>query len=153
MAVSTIDGTLEAAELKKVRQNARIYSRLTFRLRDGSQKTVEKAIVDAKVAERLEPGVSGRFYLYQAIDHRGVHGVREDGGRTAFAYSKLNERAMLVTAVVGLVIGFLYVSVLDRFSLWSPILIALGGIGYFLYRNTRLEAERQFAADNPGVAL
>jgi hypothetical protein len=153
VGVSVIDGTLEAAELRKVRQKARIYSRLVFRQKDGSVKTVEKAVVDGKVAERLEPGVSGRFYLFQAIDHRGLHGVREEGGGALFGYSKLNERAMLVTAAVGLVIGFLYVTVLDKFSLWSPILLILGGGGYVLYRNTRLEAERQFSADNPGVPL
>ena len=153
MGVSIVDGTLELAELKKVRQNLRVYSLLVFRQRDGSAKTVEKAVVDGKVAARLEPGVSGRFYLYQAIDHRGVHGVRDESGGTVFGYSKLNERAMLVTALVGLVIGFLYVAVLDKFSLWSPILLILGAGGYFVYRGTRLEAERQFSADNPGAAL
>ena len=153
MAVSTIDGILKAAELKKVRQNVRVYSRLVFTLADGSEKTVEKAIVQTNVAEKLEPGARGRFYCYQAIDHRGLHGLRLEDGTAVYGYSKLNERAMLVTFAVGIVLGFLYIGLLDRISLWVPILLILGGGGYALYRGTRQQAERQFATDNPGVPL
>jgi hypothetical protein len=96
MAVSYIDGTLEQAELKRAPLNLRIYKQLTFRLRDGRERTILKAIVDAKVAALLEPGVSGRFYLFTAPDHRGVHGIRDDQGRAVFAFPRNNERAMLI---------------------------------------------------------
>ena len=52
-----------------------------FRLDDGSTKTWAKAVVMNNVADLLKPGTRGRFYLYTAIDHRGVHGVRTDDGR------------------------------------------------------------------------
>ena len=39
-----------------------------------------------------QPGTSGRFYLYTAIDHRGIHGVRDDEGRSAFAFPRSTKR-------------------------------------------------------------
>jgi hypothetical protein len=146
MATSIIDGTLEAADLKRVRGKTRVYSSLTFRLRDGSPKSIAKAIVHEDVAALLEPGTSGRFYLYTAIDHRGIHGVRDDRGRSAFAVSRVNEYAMLWTMVVGAVLIGLYLTD-DKISIWGVLCIVLGVPLYFLYRNTRTEATRQYERD------
>lgn len=146
MATSIIDGTLEAADLKRVRGKTRVYNSLTFRLRDGSPKSIAKAIVHEDVAALLAPGTSGRFYLYTAIDHRGIHGVRDDTGRSVFAYSKVNETAMLWTAGVG-VAGTLILLALGRISLWPILCIVLGIPLYFLYRQTRAEATRQYEGD------
>ena len=150
MAVSIIDGTIEAMVLKRVRQNVRVYERIDFRLDGGGTSSITKAVVEAKVAERLEPGVSGRFYLYKAIDHRGIHGLRDKEGRALFGFSSMNERAMLVTIAIGTVLTILYVALLDKISLWGPLLVVLGVPGYFLYRSTRVDAESQFRGDNPG---
>ena len=146
MATSIIDGTLEAADLKRVRGKTRVYRSLTFRQRDGSPKSIAKAIVHEDVAALLSPGTSGRFYLYTAIDHRGIHGVRDDGGRSAFAISKVNEYAMLWTMVVGIVLVGLYLTD-DKISIWGVLCIVLGVPLYFLYRHTRAEATRQYERD------
>lgn len=151
MAVSIIDGTIEAMVLKRVRQNVRVYERISFVRDDGRPTTIAKAVVQAEVAELLEPGAKGRFYVFSAIDHRGIHGVRTDDGRRIFAFSKMNERAMLVTIAVGIVLMVFYVALLDSISLWPVLLLVLGVPGYFLYRRTRIEAESQFRADNPGA--
>jgi hypothetical protein len=147
MAVSIIDGTLEAAELKRVRGNTRIYQSLTFRLRDGSRKSIAKAIAHQDVGALLEVGNSGRFYLYTAVDHRGIHGVRDDRGRSAFAYSKANETAMLVTGCIGIamLLGFY---AMNKFSIWPVLCIVIGVPFYFLYRQTRAEATRQYERDS-----
>jgi hypothetical protein len=147
MATSIIDGTLEAAVLKRIRGKTRIYQSMTFRLRDGSPKSIAKAIVHEEVAALLEPGTSGRFYLYTAIDHRGMHGVRDDRGRSAFAISKVNEYAMLWTMVVGIVLVGLYLTD-DKLSIWGLLCIVLGVPLYFLYRQTRAEATRQYERDS-----
>jgi hypothetical protein len=146
MATSIIDGTLEAAELKRVRGKTRVYRSLTFRLRDGSSKSIAKAIVHEDVGALLEPGNSGRFYLYTAIDHRGIHGVRDDKGRSVFAYSKVNETAMLVTAGIGIAMLLAFLA-MDRISIWPILCIVLGVPLYFLYRHTRAEATRQYEGD------
>ena len=146
MAVSYIDGTLEQAELKRAPLNLRIYKQLTFRLRDGRERTILKAIVDAKVAALLEPGVSGRFYLFTAPDHRGVHGIRDDRGRAVFAFPRNNERAMLIVSIMGIVLLGATLA-MDMLSGWALITIALGVPFYIIFRSTRIAAERQFEAD------
>lgn len=143
MAVSVIDGTLEAAVVKRIRGKTRIYQSLQFRLRDGSSRSIAKAFVHEDVAALLEPGTSGCFYLYTAIDHRGIHGVRDDRGRSAFAISRVNEYVMIVTAVVGIALTAFFLMD-DKISIWGVLCIILGIPGYFLYRHVRAEATRQF---------
>lgn len=152
MGVSSIDGTLEEAHLKRARRNLRIYDQLKFRLADGGTKTVAKAVVDEAVAELLLPGTSGRFYLYTAIDHRGVHGVRAENGRSAFKYPRNNEIAMLAVAGIGLAL-ILFNLAMDRLSIWGLLCLVLGALGYFLYRATRSAAEGQYAGDASNQAL
>ena len=48
------------------------------------------------VADALKPGTRGRFYLYTAIDHRGIHGVRTADGREIYGFGKQNEIISLV---------------------------------------------------------
>jgi len=146
MAVSTIDGTLEEVVLKKVRGKNRIYERLTFRLADGGTKSLAKSIVHQDLGPLIEPGISGRFYLYTAIDHRGIHGVRASDGREGFVFGKANETAMLLTVVVGIALIAVNLA-MDRLSIWGVLLIILGIPGYFLYRSTRVQATRQYEGD------
>lgn len=147
MGVSAIDGTIEAMVLKRARRNVRIYDPIVFRLADGTARTWTRAVVDAGVAEHLLPGTRGRFYLFTAIDHRGIHGVRDAAGREAYGFARVNETAMLgVTAFC-----FLWVALTLYFAGDAPIIgtliLILGLPAWFLYRKTRLEAEAQFAAD------
>lgn len=148
MGVSTIDGTLEEAVLKRVRRNLRVYERLTFRLNDGTTKSVGKAIVEAPVAEKLLPGTRGRFYLYTAIDHRGVHGVRDEAGQATFAYPTNNEKAMLVIMPLMLLWVLVGIFLLGGLPILATIVLLISVPAYFLYRNTRVEAQRQFDADS-----
>ena len=145
MAVSVIEGTLEEAVLKRVRGKTRIYQSLKFRLRDGSHRSIAKAIVHEDVAALLEPGTSGCFYLYTAIDHRGISGVRDDRGRQVFAVSKVNEYAMMATAGIGIALTLFYLTD-NKVSIWGLLCIVLGIPGYFLYRQVRAEATRQYEA-------
>lgn len=146
MGVSTIDGTLEEAHLKTARRNMRVYRQLKFRLADGSEKSVAKAIVDAEVAAALLPGTRGRFYLFQQIDHRGLHGIRTSDGQALSKFPRTNENAMIAVGCIGLFLTVLTLA-MDKISIWGVICVLLGFPGYFLYRGTRLAAEEQFAAD------
>jgi hypothetical protein len=147
MGVSMIDGTLEEVHLKTARRNLRIYKELKFRLPDGSERIVAKAVVDADVAALLLPGTRGRFYLYKQIDHGGIHGVRTSDGQAVHKFPKNNELAMVAVGVIGLFLLVLNLS-MDRLSIWGVLCVLLGFPGYFLYRGTRLNAGEQFAADN-----
>ena len=146
MSVSIIDGTIETAELKKSALNIRVYHKIVFRLTDGSEKTILKPIADAQVAALLQPGAKGRFYVFNAPDQRGVHGVRDDQGHAVFAFPRNNEKAMLIMMIFGLVISALCLS-FGFFSLWFVILLGISIPFYFIYKNVRMEAGRQFEAD------
>jgi hypothetical protein len=147
MATSTIDGTVEEAVLKRRRPKASVYERIKFRLDDGSTRTWAKAIVGNEVANLLAPGSRGRFYLFTAIDHRGVSGVRTDDGREAFAVSKVNELAGMWIVIINVLLTIFYIAVMDGVSILALILIVLGVPMFFLYRQTRLDAEKAFQAD------
>jgi len=147
MAVSIIDGRLEEVVLRRRRKLASIYDRLTFRLADGGTKTWAKAIVSNDVADHLKPGQSGRFYLYTAIDHRGVHGVRTADGADVYGFGKQNEIIALVITAVTTITNILSVTVLGHIQILASILMVLGLPMYFAYRHTRVQAERQYQAD------
>ena len=148
MGVSTIDGTLEEAVLKRVRRNIRVYERLTFRLRDGSSKSVAKAVVDQSVADKLLPGTSGRFYLYTAVDHRGLHGIRDDSGGAVFGYPTNNEKAMMV--MIPLLTAWVAVALIffGGIPILPTIILLISIPFFFVYRNTRIQARRQFDSDS-----
>jgi hypothetical protein len=147
MAVSMIDGTVEEAVLKRRRNQGSFYERIKFRLDDGSTRTWAKAHAMNNVGELLAPGTRGRFYLFTAIDHRGVSGVRTDDGREAFGVAKLNEQIGLGMVVLSILMTILYITMLNGVSLWFLILIVLGVPMFFLYRQNRLDAEAAYRAD------
>lgn len=147
LSTSIIDGTIEEVELKQRRKLASVYSRILFRLPDGSTKTWGKSVVANNVADRLKPGTKGRFYLYSAIDHRGVHGVRTADGAETFGFGRVNEYASIGIFVVSALTVALTLAVFGAPQLLATILLVLSVPMYLLYRGTRVQAERQFAAD------
>ena len=148
MGVSTLDGTIEEASLKRSVRNLRVFHQIRFRLRDGSTETIVKPIVDESVAPLLQPGASGRFYIFKALDHRGIHGVRDDQGHAAFRFPKNNETAVLVTIVVATL--WVVVTLILRGGV--PIFGALMLLGftpyYFHLQMLRGESQRQFDSDS-----
>ena len=147
MAVSIIDGTIEEVELKRRRKLGSVFSRILFRLPDGSTKTWGKSVVWNNVADRLKPGTKGRFYLYTAIDHRGIHGVRTADGEETFGFGRVNEYVSIGVFVVSALTVALSVMALNSLPLLAAILLVLSVPMYLLYRNTRVQAERQFRDD------
>ena len=91
------------------------------------------------------------FYLFAAIDHRGLHGLRDDKGHALMHFPRNNEVATLVSALLmGLWVGGALVSV-GGIPIFPGLVLLLAVPAFFLYRNTRIEAERQFASDNQPV--
>ena len=147
MATSTIDGIVEEAVIRRRRSQGSFYERIRFRLDDGSTRTWAKAHVMNEVGDLLLPGTRGRFYLFTAIDHRGVSGVRTADGREAFGVARLNELVGLWIVVVNLLLTILYVAFMDSISVLALVLIVLGVPMFFLYRQNRRDAEKAFRSD------
>ena len=146
MAVSTIDGTVEEAVLRRRRAKNSTYDSIKFRLEDGSTKTWTKAQVMNDVAELLAPGTRGRFYLFTGVDHRGISGVRADDGRSAFGAVKMLEQVWLWLLAFNIVLLVFYLA-MSKISFLALILIVLSVPMYFLSRQNRLDGEKAFQAD------
>lgn len=148
MTIEVIDGTVEAAVVKRSSATLALYDSITIRTTEGPERRLEKVAVAPEVAAALRPGTEGRFYGYKAIDHRGLFAMRTRDGRSAFAIPSGNERIMLVAAIVGLT-GFIVLLLLGKgIGLLALALAILGGIGYFKYRNTRIEGRARFDGDS-----
>jgi hypothetical protein len=147
MGSDRIDGTIEAVWLKRRRDKLAVYDKIQFRLASGGERVIGKSIVAPAVADRLVPGTSGRFYLYSAIDHKGVSGVRDAAGGAVFGFPTVNETAMLVVGALNIVWLGLAVSLAGVVPILPLILTVCSIPLYFLYRGTRLEARRRFDAD------
>jgi hypothetical protein len=147
MAQSIIDGIVEEAVIRRRRAKMSIYDRILFRLDDGSPKTWTKAVVMNNVGDLLSPGTRGRFYAVSAIDHRGISGVRTDDGREAFGVSRVNEIAGIAIAISMTLVTVLYVTLLNKVSFLCLFLAVVSVPMFFLYRQTRLDAEKAFQAD------
>jgi hypothetical protein len=147
MGIEVIDGTIEAAKVKRSSAALALYDHIVIRTADGSERRLENVAVAPQVGEALKPGTLGRFYGYKAIDHRGLFAMRTRDGRAAFAIPSGNERIMLMMAVVGLA-GFVILLLLGKgIGLLALVLGVLGTIGYWKYRSTRLEGRARYDAD------
>lgn len=151
MATSTIDGTVEEVVIKRRRSQGSVYERVKFRLDDGRTETVANAHALNNVGALLVPGTRGRFYLYKAIDHRGVSGVRTEDGQEAFGVAMVNEYVGIGVVVFNLLLTILYLTIFDDVSdfprIVAAVLVVLGIPMYFHYRQIRVDAEKAFRAD------
>lgn len=147
MGVSVIDGTIEEVVLRRRRKLGSVYDRVVFRLDDGSAKTWGKSVIWNNVADQLKPGLRGRFYLYTAIDHRGIHGIRTMDGREVYGFGKQNEIISIVIFVTMALLVAISIAAMGDAPLLATILLILSIPMYVLYRGTRVQAERQFQAD------
>ena len=147
MQSEVIEGTLQNVSVRKANSKVTLYDSIDWRLSDGSTQRVEKIAVAPVVAEVLASDAQGRFYTYQAIDHRGLMGVRTSDGRAAFAMPSGNEKIMLIAAIVG---ALWFTGVLltrGGVALLGLAMAVLGGYFYFSYRKLRTEIRARFDAD------
>lgn len=152
MGVSIIDGRVDTADIKRENKNFRQYATLRFVTEEGREQTIKNAIAANGVAEHLRPGSTGRFYLFNSVDMRGVYGFRDSAGTVTRAFPGLNERLGLIAIGVALAAIVLYELAGDGTPVIVLIALLLGGLGYFFSRRARIEVERAFAADNPAPA-
>lgn len=147
MSVTAIDGTLEAASLKRKVRNISIYDSIVIRRDGGGEERLGKTMVSNPVADLLEPGTRGRFYTYASIDHKGMHGVRTADGKAAYDFPQNNEKIAIFVFVVNAIWLIGGVLLDGGVRLFPLALTALAVVIYPLYRKTRMEALRQFEAD------
>ncbi len=151
MSVSIIDGTVESADLRRATGKVRVYRSIAIRRAGGQVEEVKKPLVHADLAPLVEPGTSGRFYLFKSIDHRGIHAVRPQGGSPVFRYPRTNEligMGLTLFTAIWIAISMNYLGGLPIFAL---IGFVIGLMVWVVNWQLRRSAERQFADDNGGM--
>lgn len=151
MGTSTVDGTIEAAELKRSARGLSIFNSIRFRLNDGSTRTITKAVAKKAIADELTPGNSARFYLFTGFDLKGVHGIRKSGGAAIYDFPGGNAKLFLIMGIVNLLWITLRVTTQGDIPLLAVALIILAVVGYSLLSKTEREAKQQFERDSAGA--
>jgi hypothetical protein len=152
MAVSVIDGTIEAASKRSTKRKYALYDSLDIRGRDGSSHNLKNILAAGEVAAALTPGASGRFYVSEGLGQKGIHGARLDDGRAFYDHFNNMELMFMIGALAG---GFMLIVGLAGLSEFKITPVVLGlflAAGWFVSRNARLEGRRQFDQDTACVA-
>jgi hypothetical protein len=152
MGVYIIDGTVEAADLRRSRRGIAVFDKIEFRLADGASRTLVKQVTKQSIAEQLKPGSSGRFYLFTGFDFKGVHGVRKSDGTAIYDFPTANATLFLVVAIINLLWIVLRLATDGQIPFLGVGLLILGGVGYTLTSKTQREARRQFDGDSRAPA-
>jgi hypothetical protein len=148
MSVSMIDGTLEAVNVKAKAGKLWRLDRLVFRKGDGSEEVLTGlTVVTPEVGSLLQPGISGRFYLYKSIDHRGLHAVRSSNGTVLMQFPSTNENLMAILFGINVLVVAAMMALDGQPSWLATALVPFTGVLYVLYRGTRVQAEAQVKAD------
>jgi hypothetical protein len=147
MTTSIIDGRVESAELRRARGGLSVFRTITFQPDSGPTRTIRNAVVKLNVADELTPGAQGRFYLYNAFDQKGVHGVRTPDGRATYGFATNNQKLFLLTGVLSVVWMALRLATEGDVPLLAILLLILGVVGYIFMGKGEREAKAQFDGD------
>jgi len=147
MTTSIIDGTVEEAVPGRSRGGITVFKSIRFQLDDGSSRTVTKAVVKQAIADELTPGAKARFYLFNAFDIRGVHGVRTPDGRSVYDFPGNNQKLFLILGVINLVWIAFTVAVKGGVPLLGVALLTLAAVGWYFMGKGQTEAKQQFDGD------
>ena len=147
MPTSIINGSIEAADLKRSKGGASIFRSITFQQADGGSRTIRNAVVKDNVAAELVPGARGRFYLYNAFDLKGVHGIRSAGGHDVYGLAGNNQKIFLILGIFNLIWIVFTIVVRGGIPLLGAALFVLSVVGYIFMSKGQREAKEQFDGD------
>lgn len=147
MAVSVIDGTIEAASKHSSKRKYALYNSIDIRGRDGASHRLDKVLAAGEVAAALTPGTTGRFYVTEGLGQKGIHGVRLDDGRAFYDHFNNMELIFMIGALAGLFMLIILLAGASGAMITPVILGVFLAIGWFLSRKMRLEGRQQFDTD------
>jgi hypothetical protein len=155
MSVSIVDGKVVEAPLKVRRKIVVRYGHIVFERPDGGTERIGKVVAAGRMADAIVPGAEGRFYFYEVLGGKGIHGVRLADGTERHAYPTNNLWVFGILAAVSFAwIAFLLL-VEGDFPLAVLLALGIGALGFALVQSNRAAARRQFDSDahgRPGAA-
>lgn len=147
MSTSIIDGTVTETEVKRSRGGITIFKTIGFQHDNGPSQKIRNAVVKQNVADELKPGTAGRFYLYNAFDLKGVHGVRTPDGRDVYGFPANNQKIFLILGIVNIAWIALMAVTRDAVPLLGVAMLILAVVGYIFMSKGAREARAQFDSD------
>lgn len=148
MSTSIIDGTIEEAVPGRRRGGITVFKSIRFQMNDGSSRTVTKAVVKQPLADEIAPGAKGRFYLFNAFDISGIHGLRTADGRAVHMFPTNNQKIFLILGLLNLAwIAFRLFVVDGQVPLLGVALLILAAVGWYFMGKGATEAKQQFERD------
>jgi hypothetical protein len=147
MSVSMFDAMVEAAHPGRSRAELSTFERIRFRLLDGSVRTIENAVACPAIADQLRPGNKARFYVFEGLERRGVHGVRYANGWVLYDFPDTN--AKILRLLSGVSLGWILLNLIieHEISLIGFAVLVLTTGAYALLKQTQREAEWQVGSD------
>lgn len=146
MAVEILDGTIEPAEPVRSKRKYVMFDTLRFRDRDGGERELKKICCGGEVGDAVRKGGPGRYYLSSGGGQTGIHGVRMDDGRSAYAH--YNNMEPIILAAIGLGAVMLVLRLMGKDVMITPIVLAVLLVGAYIFlRGIRLAGKRQYDAD------
>jgi hypothetical protein len=147
MSTSIIDGTVEEAVPGRSRRGTTVFKSIRFLLDNGSSRTLTKMVVNQAVADELTPGAKGRFYLFNAFDLKGIHGVRTPDGREVYDFPASNQKLFLIMGCINVAWVVFMVLAEDRIPMLGVALFILAVVGWYFMGKGAKEAKAQFEGD------
>ena len=147
MAVELLDGTMEPAEPVRRKGKYVMFDKLRFRSRSGGERSLEKVCAAGEVGDAIATGGSGRFYLSSGGGQTGIHGVRMDDGRSAYAHYNNMEMIVLIGIAAALAVVLFRMGGDTMRLIVSVIGVLLLGAYFFMY-SIRSSGKRQYDGDS-----
>jgi hypothetical protein len=148
LGTSIIDGTVTATDVKRKAGNMTVFSSIDFQRDDGKPHSLKNAVTKGKVTAAMQPGTSGRFYCFTALDIGGVHAVRTADGRAIFAYPGDNNQKIFLFGIIAAVAWIaIMLMTRDRIPLLGLAGLILGFVGFVFMGKGSRETQAQFDDD------
>lgn len=147
MGVSTIEGTLTAAEIMRSSKGFTVFKSLTFNVDGGGTARLKNQFAQDDLAASLRPGAHGRFYLFDAAGVKGVHGVRLDDGTARQAFPDPNKRLYIVMpplALLGIAVALFVPDAPGLVAVGATLGLILISLALILTRQAKRDARAQF---------
>lgn len=147
MATELLDGTISPAQPVRTKGKYVMFDRLSFRDRDGGERSLKNVCCAGDVADAVRKGGTGRFYLSSGGGQTGIHGVRLDDGTKAYAHYNNMEVVVLIGIAAGAAI--LIYGLITGEIMMLPVIIGVLLVGAYVFmRSIRVAGRKQYDADN-----
>ena len=147
MAVEILDGTIAAAEPVRAKSKFAMFDTLSFRDRNGAERTLKNVCSGGAVTELVRKGGTGRFYLSSGGGQTGIHGARLDDGAQAYAHYNNMEFIVLIGIAAGLAV--FVIGLVTGDMMITPVVIGVALVAIYVFlRSIRVAGKRQYDADH-----